>query len=70
MSLPTSSQLKNIMEKEKKHSHCYSGGEKLSPAANLLCPVLFLLSNPDQTNFLAIFSFLGIEVLQCRLGFH
>lgn len=30
MSLSASSQLKNIMEKEKKNSHHYSGGEKLS----------------------------------------
>lgn len=69
MSLPTSSQLKNIMGK-KNHSHHYSSGEKPSPAANLLCPVLSILSNPNQAKFLAIFSLLGMEVLQCRLGFH
>lgn len=70
MSLPTSSQLKNITEKEKKQSHHYSGGKKLSPAANLLCPILSLFSSPDQAKFMAIFSLLGMEVLQCRFGFH
>lgn len=64
MSLPASSQLKNIMEKE--NSHRYSGGEKLSPAANLLCPVLSLVSSPDQSSWLSS----AYQEVDADPGFH
>lgn len=54
MSLPASSQLKNTLEKEKKPSHHYSGREKFSSAANLLCPVLSLLSNPKFLGYIQL----------------
>lgn len=54
MSLPASSQLKNTLEKEKKPSHHYGGREKFSTAANLLCPVLSLLSNPKLLGYIQL----------------
>lgn len=53
MSLSASSQLKNIMEKEKKiATNTVAGRNSPSPAANMLCPVLSLVSNPSQAEFL------------------
>lgn len=54
MSLPASSQLKHTLEKEKTPSHHCSGREKFSSAANLLCPVLSLLSNPKLLGYIQL----------------